>query len=168
MDGVVDGEGKRVPLSKAIAYGWIRPTVAQPGWGLSNAEVPLGENLFVDGGRQFMAYLFGGRSPMANYFCQKFGMGTGTTPAAVNDVALVSPVAFDGSSQFTKNVNSVDFPTQFIARVTFTIGAGEGNGYLLTEFGLFSGSDNLLARLVQPGISKTSDFAPSLIWRIRF
>ena len=54
-------------------------------------------------------------------------------------------------------------------RVGFNIAVGDANGYLLTEFGLFSGNDTLLARKVRSvGINTTSDFSPTLTWRIRF
>ncbi len=167
MVGVVDGFGRKIPLQKAVEYGWLKPGRAVPGWDLSRSEVPLGFNLFLDQGRQFQAYLFGARSPLSDYSCQKFGMGTGETPAKVTDTALESPIDF-GGSVYTKDLDAVSFPAPFVARAEFTIGANEGNGYLITELGLFSGNDVILCRVVRPGISKTSDFSPALLWRIRF
>lgn len=165
--GIVDGTGKPIPLQRAVDYGWVKPGKALPGWDLSRDEIPLCKNLFLDQGRQFMAYLFGAAAPLADYSCQKFGMGTGEVPAKVTDTALESPIDF-GGAVYTKEVDSVSFPAPFVARVQFTIGANEGNGFLITELGLFSGSDVLLSRVLRPGISKTSDFAPSLLWRVRF
>jgi hypothetical protein len=165
--GVHDGDGKHIPLQRAVDLGWIKPGKAQTGWGLSRDEIPLGPNLFVDNGRQLMTYLFGGRAPVSNYFCQRFGMGTGTTPAAVTDLALESSIDF-GGGVYTKLIDSVDFTAPYIARVSFTIGAGEGNGYLITEFGLFTSANTLFARLLTPGLSKVSDFRPTYLWRLRF
>jgi hypothetical protein len=129
--------------------------------------MPVGSNLFVDNGRQLLCYVWGGRSPMADYACQKFGVGTGITPATVIDVALESAVEFS-TGVTTKDVDAITFPSPYVARVEFTIGANQCNGYLLTEFGLFSGSSVLLARIVNAGFNKTSDWSPSLTWTIRF
>jgi hypothetical protein len=134
---------------------------------LVNGEIPVSKNLFVDGGRQALCYVFGGRSPMADYACQNFGIGTGTSPAAVIDTALESPIAFS-TGVYLKAVDAVSFITPFEARVEYTIGAGQANGYLITEFGLFSGNGILLARIVNVGINKTSDWSPSFTWRLRF
>ena len=133
---------------------------------LEKGEIPICKNLFVDGGRQMLAYVWGGRSPMSDYSCQKFGIGTGTSPAAVIDTALASPIAFS-VGVYTKAVDAISFITPFEARVEFTIGADQANGYLVTEYGLFSGSDILLARIVNVGINKTSDWSPSFSWRVR-
>ena len=165
---VRDSEGRPVPLSKAVAYGWLRPARAPAGFGIGPDEVPLGHNLFLDAGRQYMAYAWGYRSPVSNYVLQYFGIGTGASTPAVADTALENPVTFDGVSQYLKLVDSVDFPAPFIARVLFTIGATEANGYLLTEFGFYSGDQTLITRLTRVGINKTSDFAPQLAHRVRF
>jgi hypothetical protein len=167
ISGIVDGAGNPIPLQKAVDFGWITPGKAVPGWDLSRGEIPLCQNLFLDTGRQFMAYLFGARSPMSDFACQKFGMGTGTQASKVTDTQLQSPIEFS-AGVYTKNINSVSFPAPYVARVQFTIGASEGNGYAITELGLFSGSGVLLARVIRTAIPKTSDFSPTLTWRIRF
>jgi hypothetical protein len=167
LAGIKDAEGKSVSFEKAIKYGWVKPGRVPRGFDLEPGTMPVGQNLFLDNGRQLLAYVWGGRSPMADYACQKFGVGTGTTPAAVIDVALESPVEFS-TGVTTKNVDAITFPSPFVARVEFTIGANQCNGYLLTEFGLFSGNNVLLARIVNAGFNKTSDWAPSLTWSIRY
>jgi len=154
---IVDGFGREIPLEAAIRYGWISPEHL--------ADTP---NLFVDQGRQLLAYCFAFRSPIENYTCSKFGVGTGTTAAKVTDVGLEAPVALS-SGNYTAAVDSVDFLTAFVVRVAFTLGLADANGSLITEMGLFSGNDSLMARRVRTvGINKTSDFAPTLTWRIRF
>ena len=99
---------------------------------------------------------------------QKFGVGTGLTPAKVTDVALQSPVLLN-NALFTKPIDSVDFLSPFVVRVSFTLAVDDANGYILSEQGLFSGGDALIARKIRAvSINKTSDFSPTLTWRIRF
>ena len=163
-------DGKELPLRKACDYGWITPERVPGGWDVADDEVCIGPNLFLDQGRQLIAYAFGFRAPIENYTVQKFGVGTGLTAARVTDVALESAVPLaSGFGATTAPITSVDFLTAFVMRVGFNIAVGDANGYLLTEFGLFSGNDTLLARKVRSvGINKTSDFSPTLTWRIRF
>ena len=154
---IVDSSGKEVPLEKAVRYGWIQP-------GAESCP-----NLFVDQGRQLLAYAFAFRSPIQNYVCQQFGIGTGTRPAKTTDVALQAPVLLASVSSYTAPIDSIDFLSAFVVRVAFTLGLGDGNGSLITEMGLFSGNNTLIARRVRiAGINKTQDFAPTLTWRLRF
>jgi hypothetical protein len=163
-------DGSEMPLSKACDHGLISPIRAPAGWGISSDEACLGKNLFVDNGRQLLAYCFGFRAPISNYSCQNFGVGTGTNPAQVTDVALESPIGLASQSgATTAPITTMDFLTAFVIRVGFTIATGDANGYLLTEFGLFSGNNTLFARFVNNvGVNKTSDFSPTFSWRIRF
>jgi hypothetical protein len=161
-----------VAIQDAIRRGWLRVELACPSF-QSYAELNLarledvgGPNLFCDNGRQCLAYVFGGRSPSSDFACKKFGLGVGTTPPNVADVGLESALNFFGGSP-VKPVDSISYPAPFIAAVQFTIGATEANGFLITEMGLFSGNDTLISRRVMVGINKTSDFAPTLSWRIR-
>lgn len=162
-------DGRTVSTQKAVDYGWIRPAAgrAPAGWGLERHEIPVGKNLFVDQGRQLMAYAFGFRAPISDYVCQKFGVGTGLTVARVTDVSLESAIDLGGST--TKAIDFVDYINPYVCRVTFTLSVSEANGYLISEMGLFSGNDALMARKVQAvSINKTSDFAPTFTWRVRF
>lgn len=156
IDRIVDSFGKEIPIEAAIRYGWIQP----------GAE--CAPNLFVDQGRQLLAYCFAFRSPIQNFVCSNFGIGTGTTPAKTTDVALAAPVAL-ASGNFTAPINSIDFLSAFVVRVSFTLGLLDAPGSLITEMGLFSGNNTLIARRVRTvGINKTTDFAPTLTWRLRF
>jgi hypothetical protein len=112
-------------------------------------------------------YALAFRAPAQDFTLQRFGVGTGTRSPASTDVALVNPVAFADTS-FTKLVDIVDFPSPYVLRAQFTLGASDCNGYLLTEIGLFSGDETLLARVVRPGINKTSDFQVQLAHDLRF
>ena len=154
---IVDSSGKVVPLEKAVRYGWVQP-------GAESAP-----NLFVDQGRQLLAYAFAFRSPIQNYVCQQYGVGTGTRPAKTTDVSLQSGVILASTGTTFAPIDSIDFLSAFVVRVAFTLGLGDANGSLITEMGLFSGNNTLIARRVRvAGINKTSDFAPTLTWRLRF
>jgi len=164
LESIVDSSGKKTSFNDAVRYGWI-----SGGFKLNSSnEVVLGNNLFLDQGRQLVAYCMGNRSPASDYSIKKFGVGTGTMPANVADTSLRSPVLLN-SGLYTGNINGIDFIEPFVMRVAFTLGVNDANGYLLTELGLFSGNGTLVAKRVSSvGINKTSDFSPTLVWRIRF
>lgn len=170
VSSILDADGKPVSTQKAVDYGWISaPEGRQPaGWGLDRDEVVVGTNTFVDNGRQVLAYLFGGRTPLLDYTCQYFSVGTGTTASSVKDVALEAPITLsNGSTQ--KAIDSVSFTGAYIIRVSFRLGVLDANGYIISEMGLFSGNGSLLARKIRPtSINKTSNFSPVISWRIRF
>lgn len=172
VSGITTADGKDIPLQQAVDWGWIKPASGRSpsGWGLPvRGEVSLGENLFLDQGRQLMAFCFGFRSPISDYTCQLYGVGTGTTAPAVTDVALESPIILDSTGETTAPIMGVDFLTPFVVRVSYQIAISDANGYLITERGLFSGNGTLFARHISSsGINKTSDFSPTLTWRIRF
>lgn len=157
--------GDLVSIDKAIRYGWLKfdsraDYTAHQGEGL--------RNLFLDQGRQLLVFAFGFRAPIENYVCQKYGVGTGTTAARVTDLSLETPITLSNGG-ITANVDSIDFLSAFVVRVTFTLGASDANGYAITEQGLFSGNDTIMTRRVNSvAINKTSDFAPVITWRIRF
>jgi hypothetical protein len=171
VSGITTADGKTIPLQKAVEYGWIKPASGRSpsGWGLPKEEVSLGENLFLDQGRQLLCYCFGFRGPFADFAVGQFAVGTGTTAPAVTDVALESPIYLSSVTSITAPILGVDFLTPFVVRVSYQIAIGDANGYLITERGLYSGNGTLFARHVSSaGINKTSDFSPTLTWRIRF
>lgn len=165
---VHDAEGHEISLQDAIRYGWLKPVKAPAGWGIGADEVPLGSNLFLDAGRQYLAYAFGYRSPVSNYAVSYFGVGTGTAAPTATDTALSNPVPLIAPSTYLALVDSVDYPAPFVARINYTLGANMANGYLITEFGFYSGDQTLLIHLVRTGLNKTSDYAPTMAHRCRF
>jgi hypothetical protein len=169
VSSIVDSTGKNVPLEKAVQYGWItRDAVEYRAWEVGQ-EVPLGENLFLDQGRQLLAYAFAFRSPTENFVCRRFGVGTGLTAAKVSDVALEAPITLASTSLITAPIDSIDFLSAFLIRVSFTLALGDANGYVISEMGLYSGNSTLMARKIRAvAVNKTSDFSPTLTWRIRF
>lgn len=168
VSGITLADGKSLSTQQAVDYGWISPGRSVSGWGLDRHEVVVGSNLFLDQGRQIIAYCLGFRSPISNYTIQNFGVGTGLTPAKVTDVALQAPVTLNNSST-TKAIDAIDFISPFVMRVAFTLALDDANGYLLSEMGLFSGGGAIIARKVRAvSINKTSDYSPTLTWRLRF
>jgi len=111
----------------------------------------------------------GGKIPTTDYTVTHFSIGIGTTPPTVADVGLEDPLSFygDPSPVELKPIDGATWPSPFVTLVTFTLGATEANGNLITEMGLFTGNETLVARRVHIGINKTEDFAPTLGWRLR-
>jgi hypothetical protein len=168
VSGIVDSQGRPRSTQYAVEQGWIAPSLTHPtGWDLERHEVVVGFNLFTAQGHQCMAYAMGFRAPIENYVITKFGVGTGVTPPTVTDVALEAPILLDGNP--TKAITAVDFAHPFTLRAQLTLGVGDANGYIISEMGLFTGSDILVARKVRAvSINKTGDFAPTLIYRLKF
>lgn len=156
----VDSTGKRVSFDKAAKYGWVTPLPVVAG------RLQLGHNTFTDQGRQALAYAFGGQSPSINFACTKFGIGTGTTPPATTDTELEAALEFNAGG-YTKMITGVTWPSPFVVEFRLDIGVNDGNGYLITELGLFSGLEQLLARKTLVGLNKSQDFAPTLSYSIR-
>lgn len=169
LSSIVDSSGKTTSIEKAKSYGWLAGDFCtrDDHWRIEE-EVIVGDNLFLDQGRQLIAYCMGGRSPSSDYSIRKYGVGTGKIPVNVVDTSLRSPVLLN-SGNYTDLITGIDFIEPFVIRVYFTLGINDANGYLLTEHGLFSGNGTLVAKRVSSvGINKTSDFSPTLTWRIRF
>jgi hypothetical protein len=166
---IVDASGKSIPLDDAVRYGWLPRDIsrAPAGWGVGRGEAYLGSNLWLDQGRQVICYLLGYRSPIQDYVCSKFAVGTGTTTARATDVNLEAPITLSSGSPLG-NIDTIDYLSAFVMRVAFTLGLADANGFLITEHGLYTGGNAIIARKVRSvGISKTSDFSPSLLWRLR-
>jgi len=168
----VTRDGKKMSTQEAVDKRIIIPELVDKDWNIEKTEVPLGPNLFVDIGRQYLSYVFGGQSPLTNFICSQYSVGTGDPgiyAPNVTDVGLIAPIPLASVSGATlKAIDGTDFPAPFIARVQFTLAAADANGYLITELGLFSGDGNLLARKTTTGINKSSSYTLSLSWRIRF
>jgi hypothetical protein len=159
-------DGSSLPLQQAVKYGWINPIDDCCGFKLDKDELPLGKNMLVDQCRQIIAFAMGGRSN--NDHIVSFSMGTGITPPKVTDTSLESALPFSDGRYF-KGIESLTYIGPFMLRVAFTLGINDGSGYNISEFGLLSGDNVLIARKVRSvAINKTTDFSPTLTWRIRF
>lgn len=170
--GARDANGCPIELQKLLADGIVnRVGVTRYGaryaLRVANGEIDLGENLFVDTGRQAVCFAFGERSPTTNFTVQKFGLGVGTTPPAVTDTSLSEPLTFYAGLTL-KPVDNIAYPAPFVMQVQFTMGLSEANGHLITEMGLFTSNGTLIARRTHTGINKKSDVELILAWRFRF
>lgn len=170
VSGITTADGRAVSTQQAVEYGWIVPAdCSTGGWGIERHEIPVGSNLFLDQGRQAIAFAFGGRSPMTDYAVKYFAVGTGRTSARITDVALEAPIYIDSAADYKKEIDAVDYLSPFIVRVAFTLGTNDANGYGITELGLLTGGGALIARKIRSVvINKTSDYSPTLTWRLRF
>lgn len=179
---LVRPDGTEVSTQDAVDAGLVVPFdgKAPKDWGIAKHEIPLGYNNFTNEGRQAIVYAVGFRRPIIDFVCTQFGIGTGTRPTKTTDVALESALTFYDSNGDTtpdsmlKPVTKVTFPYPFVMDVEISLGFTEANGYLLTEFALFTGSSGvgaggtMLSRQVNLGYNKTSSLAPSFIYRQRF
>ncbi len=91
----------------------------------------------------------------------RFGIGTGSTTAVVNDVFLETPItAWSGGSDFKNYV--AGFPTfdEINQKVTVRgfVASTEANGNSITEYGDFNtdAAPNLSSHIIFTGITKTS------------
>lgn len=123
-----------------------------------------GENTVVSLGRQAVAQLLGGdvTDNSVTYF--KAGTSTASTTVSMSD--LGTPVNIDADQ--VKPIDSVTYPSQTSVRFNFTIGTSEANGNALSELGLFTDNDDMVARKVFPAIDKTSDIEIVGLWTILF
>lgn len=116
------------------------------------------KNLVVNNGRQIVMQLLGAAT--AGKRLAKLGVGTnGTEPVGTN-------MALTGS--YVKNLGAVSYPTISSVRFDWTLGAGEGNGIAIREFGILSFDNTLFARKVREVINKNSDIILNGNWTISF
>lgn len=116
------------------------------------------ENLVVNGGRQAVMLLLG--SAASGKQLTKLSIGTNGTAPVGTDNAITNP--------FTKALGAVSYPTISSVRFDWTLGAGEGNGIAIREFGLLCTDNTLFARKVREVINKNSDIILNGNWTISF
>ena len=122
-------------------------------------------NLVVTAAKANMSRLIAGdTNPAGERYVSKMSWGTGTTPANPSDVALVTEIAAVGK----KALDSYDFPDSTTVRFIAELTASEGNGYTISEAGLWTEEENLFARKVFSGVSKSASFIFIFRWSILF
>lgn len=144
--------------------------------------IPLDDNLVVNGGRQILAYLIGGRdyndtTPNNSWIVTHASWGVGGEVPRFTDTTL-SPqpstastggdneILYDGTNR-KKPISGVDWPIPFLVRFESILGADEGVGYIIREYGLWTTNGTLFARKVFPAIVKTDTYGISFLHRIR-
>ena len=112
-------------------------------------------NLVVTSGKGLVAGCLSGVSTPIT----KMGVGSGATTAAAGDTALGSVI--------DTNALTVSGGTLSGSTVTYacTWAAGDGTG-ALTEAGLFSAADVMLARTVFPVVNKGADDTVTISWTV--
>jgi len=96
------------------------------------------------------------------YMAAELGVGDGVTPATRSDTAL-------DSEAYRQSLGTPTFPfvgqVEFAVTLDFICGA---NGFFLTEAGIFTTNNTLLARQVHSSVEKDSNFQLEYRWRIVF
>lgn len=116
------------------------------------------QNLIVNGAKNQLARLIGGDG--ANRQINRIGFGTGTSPAAPNDITLTGALI--------KALAGHSYPATGQVKFDWTLSTAEGNGAAITEFGLLCADDTLFARKVRAPIEKDADLSLTGSWTIIF
>lgn len=115
-------------------------------------------NLVVNNGRETVTKLLGAGTTTKKL--SKIAFGTnGTAPAGADNTI---------TGAFTKSLGAVSYPTISSVKFDWTLGASEGNGINIVEFGILSDDDTLFARKVRAVIAKNSDIILNGNWTISF
>jgi len=115
-------------------------------------------NLVVNTGRTSVMQLLG--SADSDKQLTQIAFGTNGTAPAGTDTAI--------TGAFTKNLGTVSYPTITSVKFEWSLGALEGNGIAISEFGLMCFDDTLFARKVREVINKNSDIILNGAWVISF
>lgn len=117
------------------------------------------KNLIVDNSKLIHAKLLGG--DVANMSITQAAFGTnGTAPSGGN-------TAITGA--FNKTIDSHTYPATNQVTFNFSLGASEGNGMAIAEFGLITAGGMLYARKVRTSpLAKESDISLAVAWTINF
>jgi hypothetical protein len=113
-------------------------------------------NLVVTLGRTNICRLLGGNA--AGKAVTKIAVGTSAAVTAISNTAL--------TSQFSKNIDSVDYPEANSVRFNWILGTADANGKTIQEFGLLNDSGVLFARKVRTAIVKSSAISLVGNWKI--
>lgn len=115
------------------------------------------DNLITITGLQLITFLLVGHP--GNNKITKVGVGDGTSEPSRPDTGL--------SNAYIKTINSYSFPSENSVKYQFAFNSGDGNGLLVSEFGLFSGDEVLFSRkLRSPAIPKSAEILIEGNWSI--
>jgi hypothetical protein len=151
--GNVTQFNERQPVKGTLKY-----TVFRNGIPVEETEEP---NLIVAAGKEQTARLLGGDAAGRSIAGISFGTG-GSLPVLADTVI---------AGAFTKNIDSVDYPSPGQARFNWTLSTKESNGKAILEFGLVCGNGTLYSRRVRESgkpINKESDLSLEGSWTIEF
>lgn len=117
-------------------------------------------NLIVLTGRTAMRDIITDTSLGISGCITKIAVGTKNTATAPEDNDL--------SDKVFGTIVDVEYPDDYSVRFIWELGYGEGNGKLITEYGLFTENEKLFARKVRPVIEKDSLNSLRGKWTILF
>ncbi len=143
--------------SKASARGVLKLTITNTATGEVTTDV--GYNKLTNAFMQRIVDAFR-QSPPPDDVIIKVGVGEGDAEPEPTDTGL--------TNEFIKPVSNIDSDTPFEIVFDFTIQSGDANGLVITEFGLFTGAEVLMARRTRPPLTKTSDIVIDGTWTISF
>lgn len=116
------------------------------------------DNLITISGLELIAFLLVGHP--GNNKITKVGVGDGTSEPGRPDTGL--------TNAFIKSINSYSFPSENSVKYRFAFNSGDGNGLLVSEFGLFSGDEQMFSRKLRiPAIPKNSDIIIEGDWTVQ-
>lgn len=114
-------------------------------------------NLILNACMTSLCNLLGGT---ANAYVSQMQFGTGTAAPTVTDTTLQRPITP------VKAVTAVATPGTYTVEFSAYLGANEGNGFPLTEAGLLTAGNILVARTTFAARTKTSDYQYGFQWTI--
>lgn len=139
------------------AYGFVHLIIKEPG---NPPRHIVGRNLIVANLAVLLANSFSG---ISNNPVHKIGFGTGITAPIAEDIALENLV-------IEKTLVSIELPvlTPGSVQCNFFLEKTEAIGSEISEVGLFTSDDILIARKVIPPFIKTAEMEVSGFWVIQF
>jgi hypothetical protein len=115
------------------------------------------DNLITISGLQLVTFLLSGEP--GNNKVTKVGVGDGSWPTHKSDVGL--------SNAYIKDIDYYTFDAENVINYKISMDTGDGNGLDISEFGLYSGDEQLFARRIQtPVIPKDSDIIIEGNWTV--
>lgn len=129
------------------------------------------DNLILNGGRNALANLLGGKG--SNKHITQVGVGTGSKAATDADTTLTDPVKVAvkevrvGSS--LESDNGEPFEDQKVVQFHFVFGLNDAADKAISEYGLYCADDTLFSRVVRAKpFNKTSVDKIVGYWQISF
>jgi len=117
-------------------------------------------NLVVSKGYENIMRLLAG-DDMTKQHVNRIAFGTGTDAPVPTDTHLQSPITP------IKTIGAVSYPSDTSVLFTSYLLANEGNGFSISEAGLYARNDNLVSRAVFDSQTKTADYQFTFHWTIQ-
>lgn len=116
------------------------------------------KNLVVNTGKYALCRLLTGDN--SNFFVNEIAFGEGTSIPHETDTTLLN--------EYKRNIIDYTYTDMNIVNFNWELLATEGNGLMITEYGLFANGNFLFARKVRDVIEKKIDIVLEGTWKITF